>query len=38
MEFIAINSSPYYNYPIFCNKDNIEIILDYYNKNKYINL
>ncbi len=34
-EFIAINSSPSYNYPIFCNKDNLEIILDYYNKNNY---
>lgn len=32
-EFIALNTSPVYEYPIYCNKDNLDSILNYYENN-----
>ena len=32
-EFIALNTSPVYNYPIYCKKENLESVLSYYNDN-----
>lgn len=34
-EFIALNTSPAYEYSIYCNKDNLDLVLDYYENHNH---